>query len=395
MATGGTAAPIAMSNPPRSLLDQDSTVSSPLSEVMNSTHSDAEEFENPDHSHSNDTNKPIAHDDSDSNLSDLETNDSEAETERLYDTPRRNHALPSNTLSTGNNEQSSTSARGQNTFPKSPSKLQEQVRTGVVTESGDDNDNLSVSEDQQDADDEDKGSRAHSEAGNDKAVGSSTRKSLRTQRNKPQDSRLTANSAAIGSNSDDSSAETRKRKRSPLADPSNASEPNRKRGGSPAEPGDETSSLSKIMSEDLAPSYSTGHKSAEHSADEEEPDTIMRDAEEPADSIEKPFVEPSRPKKSKRAITKRRKGFGEEAAGEAGDAEEPAPEEIQTAEDERAEVEVDEETEAAHYMQECVFNCFYSCEAAITNSLAAVEKKRNAFDQLSSIEKNFAVLRDR
>lgn len=30
-----------------------------------------------------------------------------------------------------------------------------------------------------------------------------------------------------------------------------------------------------------------------------------------------------------------------------------------------------------------------------TNQLATVEKKRSAFDQLSSIEKNFAVLRDR
>jgi len=31
----------------------------------------------------------------------------------------------------------------------------------------------------------------------------------------------------------------------------------------------------------------------------------------------------------------------------------------------------------------------------VTDQLAAVEKKRSAFEQLSSIEKNFAVLRDR
>lgn len=394
MASGGTAAPLTMSNPPRSLLDQDSTVSSPLSEVMNSTHSDGDEFEKPDPTHVDGTSKPVAHDDSDSNLSDLETNDSEAETERLYDTPRRNRLQPNNTSLTGNNELLSTSTRNTNALQRSPSKLQEQVRTGVAAESGDD-DNGDLSEDQPDADDEDKGSRDHSEVDNDKPVGSSTRKSLRNQRNKPQDSRLVASSAAIGSNSDDSSTETRKRKRSPLAAPSDAVEPARKRGGSLAEPGDKTSSLSKIMPEDLAPSYSAGHKSAEHSGDEDEPDTIMRDAEEPADSIEKPSVETSRPKKSKRTNPKRRKGFGEEAAEEAADAEEQATEEGQTAEDDRAEAEVDEETEAAHYLQECAFSGPYSSEMTTANTRVAVEKKRNAFDQLSSIEKNFAVLRDR
>lgn len=383
-----------MSNPPRSLLDQDSTVSSPLSEVMNSTHSDGDEFEKPDITHMDDISKPVAHDDSDSNLSELETNDSEAETERLYDTPRRNRLQPNDTSSTSNNELLPTSARNTNALQRSPSKLQEQGRTGVAAESGDD-DNGDLSEDQQDADDEDKGSHAHSEIENDKPVGSSTRKSLRNQRNKPQDSRLVASSAAIGSNSDDSSTETRKRKRSPLAAPSDAAEPAQKRGGSPAEPGDETSSLSKMMSEDLAPSYSAGHKSAEHSGDEDEPDIIMRDAEEPADSIEKPSVEPSRPKKSKRTNPKRRKGFGEEAAEEAADAEEQATEEGQTVEDERAEAEVDEETEAAHYLQECAFSGPYSSEMTTANTMTAVEKKRNAFDQLSSIEKNFAVLRDR
>lgn len=391
MASGGTAAPIAMSNPPRSLLDQDSTVSSPLSEVMNSTHSDGDEFEKPDPTHTDDTSKPLVHDDSDSNLSDLETNDSEAETERLYDTPRRNHLQQNNTTSTGNNEPLSASARTLLSIQRR--KLQEQPRPAVAAESGDDKDDLS--EDQHDADDEDKGSRAHSEVDNDKIVGSSTRKSLRNQRNKPQDSRVGASSAAGGSNSDDSSAETRKRKRSPLAGPSDAVEPTRKRGGSPTEPGDETSSLSKVMSEDLAPSYSAGHKSAEHSGDEDEPDTVMRDAEEPADSIEKPSVEPSRPKKSKRVNPKRRKGFGEEAAEEVVDTEEPVTEEGHTAEDERAEAEVDEETEAAHYIQECVFNCFYNSKMTIANPRVTVEKKRHAFDQLSSIEKNFAVLRDR
>lgn len=393
MASGGTAAPIAMSNPPRPLLDQDSTVSSPLSEVMNSTHSDGDEFERPDHSHTEDTSKPPAHDDSDSNLSDLETNDSEAETERLYDSPRRNHLQP-NIASAGNNEQLSTSNKVLNAFQRSPSKLQEQVRAGVATESGDD-DNDDLSEDHQDADDEEKGSRATSEIDNEKIVGSSTRKSLRNQRNKTQDSRLAAGSAATGSNSDDSSAETRKRKRSPLADPSNAVEPNRNRGGSPTEAGDETSSLSKIMSEDLAPSYSAGHKSAEHSGDEEDPDTVMRDAEEPADSIEKPPAEPSRLKKSKRTAAKRRKGFGEEVAEERVDAEEPTPEEGHAVEDERAEAEADEETEAAHYLQERTYNCRRNSNVTTANLIVTVEKKRNAFDQLSSIEKNFAVLRDR
>lgn len=369
-------------------------MSSPLSEVMNSTHSDGDEFEKPDQNHDDEPSKPLIHDDSDSNLSDLETNDSEAETERLYDTPRRNQLHSNNALSTGNNEQLSTTTRSHSAFQRSPSKLQEQTRTGAAAESGDD-DNDDLSEDQQDADDEDKGSRVHSEAGHGKTIPSSTRKSLRNQRNKPQDSRLAASSAATGSASDESSSETRKRKRSPLVNSPDIVEPARKTGGSPTEPGDESSSLSKIMSEDLAPSYSAGHKSTEQSGDEEDPDTVMRDVEEPEDSIEKPSVEPSRPKKSKRTSTKRRKGFGEEAAEEAVDTEEPAPEEGQTVEDERAEAEVDEETEAAHYLQECEFGYYYDPAVAIANPRVTVEKKRNAFDQLSSIEKNFAVLRDR
>lgn len=392
MATGGTEAPIAMSNPPHSLLDQDSTVSSPLSEVMNSTHSDGDEFEKPDPVHTDDKPKPLLHDDSDSNLSDLETNDSEAETERLYDTPRRNHLQSNNTISTANSEPLSASARTLLSIQRR--KLQEQSRPTAAAESGDE-DKDELSEDQHDADDEDKGSRAHSEVDNDKIVGTSTRKSLRNQRNKPQELRAGAGSAAGGSNSDDSSAETRKRKRLPLTGPSDAVEPARKRGGSPTEPSDETSSLSKVMSEDLAPSYSAGHKSAEHSGDEDEPDTVMRDAEEPTASIEKPPVEPSRPKKTKRVNPKRRKGFGEEATEEVVDAEEPVTEEGHTAEDERAEAEADEESEAAHYLQECVFGCFNNSKVTIANPRVTVEKKRHAFDQLSSIEKNFAVLRDR
>lgn len=356
MATGGTALPIAMANPPRSLLDQDSTVSSPLSEVMNSTHSDGDEFEKLDHNHADGISKPLIQDDSDSNLSDLETNDSEAETERLYDTPRRNKTQSSNIISDANNDQELTSGKSLNPFQRSPSKLQEQVRADARAESAED-DNDDLSEDPQDVDDEDKVSGAYSEPENEKETGKIHKKSLRPQRNKPQESRIVSSTTAVASHSDDSSSESRKRKRSPITGQSDVNQPSRKRGGSPAEPGDESSSLSKLMSEDLAPSNSTGHKSAEQSGDEDENDTVMRDAEDPADSVEKPTVESGRSKKSRRTNTKKRRGHEEGITEEAPEAEEMAPEESQTAEDERAEAEADEETEAAHYLQECKDRC--------------------------------------
>lgn len=338
MATGGTAPPLVMANHSHALLDQDSTVSSPLSspqaeghEVepddidMKSNPSDDDELEKPTVARAQ--SPTIAtHDDSD--LSDLETNDSEAETERLYDTPRKNNAQSSNAVTDTDGEQAK---REKNTraFQRSPSKLQEQIQADVDAESGDD-----------DNDEPLQSTRAQS--GDDKAA--------------------------------------KKRKRSLLLDQSDTNEPPRKRSGSILEANDETTSLSK-------PNDSTGEKSAEHSGNEE-------DSEGPATRVADDIVkiEPVR-SRSKRNNTKKRKNAEEGSVQEAAqETEEHLVEEEQPVEDEPAvTAEIDEE---ARHEEES--KRISHCRALIeTDHLAAVEKKRHAFGQLSLIEKNFAILRDR
>lgn len=406
MATGGTAPPIAMANHPHSLLDQDSTVSSPLSEVedkdaepddmdidMNSNHSDGDEPPNPENGRAHDPAVQPPHDDSDSNLSEIETNDSEAETERLYDTPRKTNTRPSDSISNAKIDKRRSPDKAAHTFQRSSSKLQS--KTQGEESGGDDNDGLS--DDRHDADDEDKGSTVDSEPDSEKEEGATRAKASQNQRTKSQESHIIASSTLAGSGSDNSLADSKKRKRSPVAERSDSNQPLRKRTASIPEPGDESSSLSKIESEDVALSNIMGNKSAEHTADEDDEETTIKNAGDIADSVERPTIEVSKPKKSKRS-TKKRKASSE-TAEEAHEGEEPTATPIQTVEDEQAEAGVDEEAEAVHKNEEERKDRYLVGRhfdlLLVANQLAAVEKKRSAFDQLSSIEKNFAVLRDR
>lgn len=341
MATGGTAPPLIMANHSHSLLDQDSTVSSPLSSPqaegqdvepddidMKSNPSDDEELHNKTTLTGAESPANATHDESD--LSDLETNDSEAETERLYDTPRKNNAQSSTAATDADSEQK---LRDKNTraFQRSPSKLQEQIQAGVEADSGDDdNDEQPL-----------QSKRIHSD--------------------------------------DDKTA--KKRKRSLLQAQADANEPPRKRSGSILEANDETSPLSK-------PTESTGEKSAEHTGDEEDSEApAIRGADEVV------RIEPVR-SRSKRNNTKRRKGLEENLAQEvAEETEEHTVGEEQPGEDEPvATAEIDEE---ARHEEESERNDYHRWDFIGTDHLATVEKKRHAFGQLSSIEKNFAILRDR
>ncbi|POS79545.1 hypothetical protein DHEL01_v202075 [Diaporthe helianthi] len=384
MATGGTAPPITMANHPHSLLDQDSTVSSPLSEVedkdaepddmdidMNSNRSDGDEPSNPENGRAHDPAVQPPHDDSDSNLSEIETNDSEAETERLYDTPRKNNIHPADSISNAKIDKRRSPVKTARTFQRSSSKFK--AKSQDDESGGDGNDALS--DDRHDADDEDKGSTVDSEADSEKEEGVTRAKASQNQRTKSQESHIIASSTLASSGSENSLVDSKKRKRSPVADRAGSNQPLRKRAASIPEPGDESSSLSKIESEDVALSNITGNKSAEHTADEEDEETTVKNAGDIADSVERPTNEVSKPKKSKRS-TKKRKASSE-TAEEAHEGEEPTAIPIQTVEDEQTEAGIDEEVEAVHKNEE------------------ELEKKRSAYDQLSSIEKNFAVLRDR
>lgn len=393
-----------MANHPHSLLDQDSTVSSPLSEVedkdaepddmdidMNSNHSDGDEPPNPENGRAHDPAVQPPHDDSDSNLSEIETNDSEAETERLYDTPRKNNTQPSDSIPNAKIDKRRSPDKAAHTFQRSSSKLQS--KTQGDESGGDDNDGLS--DDRHDADDEDKGSTVDSEPDSEKEEGVTRAKASQNQRTKSQESHIIASSTLAGSGSDNSLADSKKRKRSPVAERSDSNQPLRKRTASIPEPGDESSSLSKIESEDVALSNIVGNKSAEHTADEDDEET--KNAGDIADSVERPTIEVSKPKKSKRS-TKKRKASSE-TAEEAHEGEEPTATPIQTVEDDQAEAGVDEEAEAVHKNEEERKDRYLVARhfelLLVANQVAAVEKKRSAYDQLSSIEKNFAVLRDR
>lgn len=348
-----------MVNHPHSLLDQDSTVSSPLSEVedkdaepddmdidLNSNHSDGDEPPNPENGRAHSPAVQPPHDDSDSNLSEIETNDSEAETERLYDTPRKNNAHPADSISNAKIDKRRSPEKITRTFQRSSSKLQ--AKTQGDESGGDDNDALS--DDRHDADDEDKGSTVDSEADSEKEEGVTRAKGSQNQRTRSQESHIIASSTLAGSGSDNSLADSKKRKRSPVAERADSNQPLRKRTASVPEPGDESSSLSKIESEDVALSNITGNKSAEHTADEDDEDTTVKNAGDIADSVERPTNEVSKPKKSKRNIKKRK--ASSETAEEAHEGEEPTATPIQTVEGEQAEAGIDEEAEAVHKNEE-------------------------------------------
>lgn len=371
-----------MANTTHSLLDQDSTVSSPLSDLMDGQEmevdSDDEELRQPEHVHADGPAPPPSHETNSDSLSDIDTNDSEAETERLEITPRKGNNGQSNiTAASANTEREPSTHKDTRAFQRSPSKLQEQIRADVEAESGGDDD-LS---DQHEVDDEDKASAASS---SDEEVARPP-KTSHTLRKKSQESHIVASSTAVGSHSD-SSVDSRKRKRSPLPDQSDINEQPRARSGSAVEPSAETSPLSKVLSEDLAPTFTEGKSSGE------DEDTAMVDVEDVAESVEKPTIEPPRSKKSKRASTKKRKGSEEEVLEDAQEIEELPAEE---AADEP--VEVDEEAqEAAHRNEEeCKAYPYDPRSSVVADRLTTVQRKRNAFDQLSGIEKHFAVLRDR
>ncbi|KAF3764867.1 hypothetical protein M406DRAFT_340389 [Cryphonectria parasitica EP155] len=365
MASGATAPPIAMANPPHSLLDQDtSTVSSPLSEVVedkDTEHMDVDiksnpsDDDEPEQIENGQAGESAANEDSES-LSEI---DSEASTERLYDTPRKGNGQLNNTASNPDYQKEPQTDKVLRSFNRSPTKLQEQLQASAGMASGDD-DNEDLSE----------ASVGESEADSDKDTGKSQRSS-RSLHLKTRQSHVVA--------SDEPSTESRKRKRPAPVGQSSDNEHPRKRANSVIEPSDAVSSLSKVLSEELGRANSTGGKSAEQSGAENDDTIIKEDADTIAESVEKPTNELlTRSRKSRRSTPKRWKTSADEAPVETHETEEPAAENGQPPEDEPIETaEVDEEAEIAHKNEE------------------ELERKRHAFDQLGTIEKQFAVLRDR
>ncbi|KAI1206452.1 Sds3-like-domain-containing protein [Annulohypoxylon truncatum] len=338
MATGDTApAPLTIPPPPIEPLSDDDG-SSPLSDVEDK---DAD----PDVMHDLNNATPNNRDEDISSPDDLsDANDTEAETERLYDTPRNPTRHKDIVLSRQSDGQS---------YERTSSKLRRHI-----TRSGEDKD-------------EDDAHLFEDEV----SIASSPPAQETKTPNKHQSPILDILAEAASQE-----AESRKRKRSSV--PAETAVPpqlTRKRTGSVPAPGRQDMDGDTPMIDEEDPSLHAN--SGEHSADETvNIATGEDDGDDHAQGVQSdPEVIP---KKQTRSGSKKLKvaeqpaeadEHAEEVAGAATAEEDGA----HAGEDEQAEADVDEEAEAAHRNEE------------------ELERKKTAFDQLTAIEKRFATFRDR
>ncbi|KAI1102367.1 Sds3-like-domain-containing protein [Jackrogersella minutella] len=337
MATGDTApAPLTIPPPPIEPLSDDDG-SSPLSDVEDKD-ADPEVLHGLNHITPSNRNEDLSSPD---DLSDA--NDTEAETERLYDTPRMPTRHKDIVLS--------RQADGQG-YERSPSKLRRHnTRTGEGKNAGDGPlfEGASIA---------------------------SSPPAQETATPKKRQSPILDILAEAASQE----AESRKRKRSSMpVENSESPHLSRKRTGSVPAPDRRDMDGDTPMVDEEDPTLNT--HSGEHSADE----TVNAaagedDGDDHAQGIQSdPDVIP---KKQTRSGSKKLKATGkaietneppEEAAGATTTEEDGA----HAGEDEQAEADVDEEAEQAHKNEE------------------ELERKKTAFDQLTTIEKRFATFRDR
>ena len=336
--------------------------------------------------------------DGESKLSDVDVNDSEAETERLYNTPPKNNGGREIVSRAGGSGTKQFSDRRDRPFEPSPSKLQHQIRPDAdadADKAASENDSLSDA----DEDDEDAASVASSEPPNDRPKRPTSLSPAALK--KSRDPSAGEGTPATRDTTLDS-AESRKRKRSSLAAASELEQPARKRPGSIAAPEREHSTDDVAIITDEG--NSTNTQSGDHSGDEdntEQAEGAAKENEEPAQSVEQDVTETSRSKRSKQRNSKKRKSKSpeeaeksiEEAPEEPPDADGPAAE--AAAEDEHAEADADEEAEAAHRNEEECTKRASELPRDPSADLTTVERKRAAWDELAAIEKQFSNFRER
>ncbi|KAK7757735.1 Transcriptional regulatory protein [Diatrype stigma] len=361
MATGDTAPPpLTIQPPPIEPLSDDDN-SSPLSDVE-------EKDTDPDDLHDlhnlHGLHRSLAHgrDHEVSSAGDLsDANDTEAETERLYDTPQKPSRQKDVVLS--------QSAEGQ-VYERTPSKLR-QHQTTVEDDDDDDDEPLS-----------------------DEDVSMSS--SPPAQETKPPE-KLQSPTLDILAEAANQEAENRKRKRS-MPTESEPQEPLRKRNGSVPAQGRQQPGGDTTVVDDDGPSSNT--QSGEHSADEARTKTTGAVKQsEPVD--EAPSDHEAPPPKLTRSGSKKKKGsedVGEakKHSSEARDRVDAEEEHVHTGEEETIVDEVDEEAEAAHKNEEeRMADLLISPKRTSANNITTVERKRAAYEQLTGIEKRFATFRDR
>jgi hypothetical protein len=399
MATGDTALPLALSSPPPPLRDNSpSNLSSPLSEPEDKDES-GDESEPDTHDHSNDHNTPTrnkarddleldaaSESDNDSKLSEVDVNDSEAETERLYDTPPKNGVARDIVNTAGDVGQKRFTDRRDRAFERSPSKLHQQLRVDIDTEEVDSGRNF-VSEDEEDADEV-------SMPSSEPEIGSIKEPQL--------ESPLLARKSQAVSSEDTSqstrksSVDSRKRKRSSATEHSESELPLKKRTGSIGAVDHEPAGDVTMIDDE---GVSTNPQSGNHTADEdnEEPEPTTEQKEESEDVL------PNRPRKGKRSPTRKRKNKSPGEHGVEDEAPDDPPEEVDAQslelptpqpEDDQVE-QVDEEAEEAHRNEEECMRSSPSAPGRIAANWAAVKRKKAAWEELIAIEKDFSSFRER
>jgi len=323
--------------------------------------------------------------DDESKLSDVDINDdSEAETERLYDTPPKDRVSRDIVDTAGEPGTRQFTDRRDRTFEPSPSKLQQQIKADYEpgntasgrntpsegAEEGDEEVSEDLSEEEPESAAELPPVRSPVLAKKVQAVSASTEKVLTLS---PRH-------------------DTLKRKRSSITEQPDLSQPLKKRTES--NPSTEELSADDVPVVDIeviSTNPESGNQSAEEDNNDEPvatagPDSAPKDEAEPAEVIEDDASD-GRTKKGKRGVAKKRKSpTPEEPAGdevEETNVDASADADVVAVEDSGAQAEedqvddIDEEAEAAHRNEE------------------ELERKKSAWEELTAIEKQFSSFRDR
>lgn len=324
--------------------------------------------------------------DDESKLSEPDVNDSEAETERLYDTPPKHIAardiVDRPRVSGG---QHFLERRRDRVFEPSPSKLQQQIRAEA-----DGNDDASDNDSLSDIDDDASVASGDSDQDGDKGDGSRSPSPVK----KPSMPPVLDNTPVTDSAAQDL-LDLRKRKRSLAVEPLEAEQPSKKRTGSVGGPERVfTDDKADIADEDtiLTPLPSGDHTTEEDAIEDETAEPRAKD--QPTQSIEEttPRGTP-RSKNAKRAGPKKRKTAGDGSTDGALDDGETNTAEERTAEEEQA--DADEEADLVHKNEEERMWNGSVRRKDITDPRRTVERKRAAWEELATIEKQFANFRER
>jgi len=338
----------------------------------------------------------------DSNLSEVDINDSEAETERLYDTPPKAADRTASSGAgwdvTGGNGKHFLANRDR-AFEPSPSKLKQQLRShaGALKNGGrggGDDESLSGHQGdsgQEEGEDDNVSEASSGSISRTAAVSNSEDTTFLSGRDvlaKRVDS-AAALLSALGSDG-------RKRKRSTAADLSESDQPLRKRTGSVGK-GDGNAG------DEDAEDVSTNPPSGDQSEPDDDAVTQTRQKEDQDDAMDEGTTmrKPKRHGSTTQTASIEDGPYGEEAGAPSdkdGGTDLTRPDRAPRADDDRLEVDLDEEAEAASKNEEeCTWwqptNLRFF--GLFTDSARTVERKKAAFEQLQAIEKHFAMFRDR